>query len=106
MQMAKVGVWEDVAPGVRRRIHAPGKALMMMEVHFETGAVGADHTHPHEQLSYCLKGRIEFQIEGVKTVIVAGETIPIPSGASHGVVALEPTALLDAFTPLREDLLK
>jgi len=104
--MAKIGFWEEVAPGVRRMIHPPGRELMMMEVHFETGAVGADHAHPHEQLSYCLKGRIEFQIEGVKTVVAAGATISIPGGANHGVVALEPTALLDVFTPLREDLLK
>jgi quercetin dioxygenase-like cupin family protein len=104
--MAEIGIWEEVAPGVRRKIHLPGKALMMMEVNFEIDAVGADHSHPHEQLSYCLKGRIEFQIEGVKTVIQAGETISIPCGANHGVLALEPTALLDVFTPLREDLLK
>jgi quercetin dioxygenase-like cupin family protein len=104
--MAKIGIWEEVAPGVRRKIHLPGKALMVMEVHFETGAIGADHNHPHEQLSYCLKGRIEFQIEGAKTVIQTGETISIPCGANHGVLALEPTALLDVFTPLREDLLK
>ncbi len=99
-------VWENAEPGVKRRIHAPGERLMMMEVHFEAGAVGYLHSHPHEQMSYCLRGAIEFTIDGVTTLLRAGDTIVIPGGAEHGVKALEPSALLDAFTPLREDLLK
>lgn len=78
----------------------------MMEVHFESGAEGYEHHHVHEQMSYCLKGSIEFRIDGVKTVIRAGETIFIPGNARHGVTALESSALLDVFTPIRQDLLK
>jgi quercetin dioxygenase-like cupin family protein len=103
--MKKLEVWEPAEPGVKRKIFQPGDALMMMEVHFEEGAEGYVHSHPHEQFSYCLKGRIEFHIEGEVTVIQQGETICIPGGAKHGVKALEPSALLDCFTPLRKDLL-
>lgn len=46
------------------------------------------------------------QDEAPRTIISAGETIVIPGNASHGVTALEPSVLFDAFTPLREDLLK
>lgn len=98
--------WENAEPGVKRRIFAPGEQLMMMEVHFEEGAEGYEHSHPHEQMSYCLRGSIEFTISGQKSVVVAGETIVIPGGAKHGARALEPSALLDTFTPLRLDLLK
>nr|WP_306812964.1 cupin domain-containing protein [Paenibacillus soyae] len=84
----------------------PGKTVMMMEVHFEEGAEGYQHSHPHEQMSYCLKGRIAFTIDGVTTEISAGDSIYIPSGAVHGVKALEPSALLDCFTPVREDLVR
>ncbi|MBD2866159.1 cupin domain-containing protein [Paenibacillus oceani] len=104
--MSPIGEWEPAEPGVKRKIFEPGQALMMMEVHFEEGAEGYVHSHPHEQMSYCLKGTIEFTIDGQKTVIRAGDTIIIPGGAKHGVKALEPSALLDAFTPLRDDLLK
>ena len=100
-----VGLWEHAEPGVKRRIFHPGSELMMMEVHFEAGAEGYMHSHPHEQMSYCLKGAIEFTIDGKKQVIRQGETISIHGGAKHGVVALEESALLDAFTPLRKDLL-
>ncbi len=99
-------LWENAEPGVKRRIFAPGEQLMMMEVHFEEGAEGYEHSHPHEQMSYCLRGSIEFTINGQKSVVVAGETIVIPGGSKHGARALEPSALLDTFTPLRLDLLK
>jgi quercetin dioxygenase-like cupin family protein len=104
--MSNIGVWENAEPGVTRKIFQPGSTLMMMEVHFESGAEGYEHSHPHEQMSYCLKGSIEFRIDGVKHVLQQGETIVIPSGAKHGVTALESAALLDTFTPLREDLLR
>lgn len=104
--MGNIGKWEDAEPGVIRKIMQPGASLMMMEVHFEEGAEGYEHSHPHEQMSYCLKGQVEFTIEGEKTVISAGETIVIPGGARHGAKALKPSALLDCFTPLREDLIR
>jgi quercetin dioxygenase-like cupin family protein len=104
--MSNIGVWENAEPGVKRKIFEPGKTIMMMEVHFEAGAEGYEHSHPHEQLSYLIQGKIEFTIDGEKTVIAAGETIYIPSGAKHGAKALEPSILLDSFTPVRDDLVK
>ncbi|TDG00474.1 cupin domain-containing protein [Paenibacillus piri] len=104
--MSNIGVWENAEPGVKRKIFEPGATIMMMEVHFEANAEGYEHSHPHEQLSYLIKGRIEFTIDGKKTVIGPGETIFIPSGAKHGAKALESSILLDTFTPVREDLVK
>jgi quercetin dioxygenase-like cupin family protein len=104
--MSKIGEWESAEPGVKRKILRADGGLMMMEVHFEAGAEGCQHAHVHEQMSYCLKGRIEFTIDGITTIIAKGESIYIPSQAKHGVVALEPSALLDVFTPIREDLLQ
>jgi quercetin dioxygenase-like cupin family protein len=106
LKMTTTVQWENAEPGVKRRIFAPGEHLMMMEVHFEQDAEGYAHSHPHEQMSYCLRGRIEFTVSGQKIVVAAGETIVIPGGAIHGARALEPSALLDTFTPLRLDLLK
>lgn len=98
--------WESAEPGVKRRIFEPGQSLMMMEVRFEAGAAGYEHDHPHEQLTYCLYGKLEFSIAGVTHTLHQGESLIIPSGARHSCVALEESALLDAFTPLREDLLR
>lgn len=104
--MSNIGVWEAAEPGVKRNILCAEGGLMMMEVHFESGAEGYEHQHPHEQMSYCLKGAMAFTIDGIVTVIKQGETIYIPSNAVHGAKALEPSALLDTFTPIRQDLLK
>jgi len=104
--MGSINEWEQAEPGVTRKIFEPGVGLMMMEVHFEQGAQGTLHSHPHEQMSYCLKGKLEFTIDGECKVISMGETLYIPSGAQHGCIALEPSHLLDCFTPLRQDLLK
>ncbi|MFS1512067.1 cupin domain-containing protein [Chengkuizengella sp. SCS-71B] len=104
--MLKTGVWEEVDEGVSRKIHPPGKHIMMMEVRFQKGAVGALHSHPHEQYTYCLKGKMEFTIDGEKKVLQQGDTLHIPSNALHGVIALESSILLDTFYPLREDLLE
>jgi len=98
--------WEQAEPGVQRRIFEPGEKVMMMEVRFEQGAEGYLHQHSHEQISYCLTGSFEYTIDGVTHILKAGETIVVPGDAVHGVKALEPSSLLDAFTPLREDLLK
>ncbi|GGG16512.1 cupin domain-containing protein [Paenibacillus abyssi] len=103
--MKKIGEWEAAEPGVKRKIFEPGDHLMMMEVHFEKGAEGYRHRHPHEQFSYCMQGRLEFYIGDSVTILQQGETICVPGGAEHGVKALEPSVLLDTFTPLRLDLL-
>lgn len=100
-----INEWEQAEPGVRRKIFAPGKSVMMMEVHFEKGSVGSEHSHPHEQMTYCLTGKFQFTIDGETYELKAGETLRIPCHSTHGAVALEKGALLDVFTPLREDLL-
>lgn len=100
-----VGLWKGVDEGVRRKVHQPGENLMMMEVEFKRNAVSAEHRHSHEQFTYCLKGKFEFKLEDKIITLTAGESLPIPQNALHGVKALEDGALLDIFTPIREDLL-
>ncbi|WP_456276434.1 cupin domain-containing protein [Bacillus sp. AK128] len=104
--MGKIQEWENAEPGVKRKIFEPGKGIMMMEVHFEKGAQGYEHSHVHEQMTYCLKGKIAFYIDGKETIISQGESIYIPSNARHSATALEQSAIIDTFTPIREDLLK
>jgi len=103
--MSIIGEWQPAEPGVKRKIFPVGQSIMMMEVHFEKAAVGYAHSHPHEQLTYCIQGSVEFTINGAKHLITAGETIYIPSDAIHSAKALEVSIIIDSFTPVREDLL-
>ena len=96
----------ELGGGVSRKILAQDTEMMAVEVHFEKGAVGAVHSHPHVQISYVLEGKFEFELDGKKTVIEKGDTYYTKPCAPHGVVCLEAGVLLDVFTPRREDFLK
>lgn len=93
-------------PGVSRKILAWSDALMMVEVTFERGASGYVHSHPHEQVSYVALGRFDFMIDGETREVAKGDSVHIPSGAQHGVKALEAGILVDVFNPKRDEFLK
>ena len=96
---------EDLGNGVKRRITAYNDNLMCVEVHFEKGAIGALHSHRHEQISYIVSGEFEFEIGGVKKVLKAGDSTFKQPDIVHGAVCLEAGIVLDLFTPCREDFL-
>jgi quercetin dioxygenase-like cupin family protein len=98
-------VLEDLGNGVSRRILAHGGKMMAVEVHFETGAVGPMHNHPHEQLTTVLSGEFEFTIGEETQVVRTGDTLYKKPHVMHGCVCLKAGVLLDTFTPIREDFL-
>ncbi|KEO60408.1 cupin domain-containing protein [Thioclava indica] len=95
----------DLGDGIKRKVTAYSDNLMCVEVHFEEGAVGALHSHPHEQITYILSGRFEFNIGGTKKILSAGDSTYKQPNIEHGAVCLEPGVLLDIFTPSRADFL-
>lgn len=97
--------WKELGGGIRRRIRSYDKTLMAMEVAYDKGGIGAPHTHPHQQLTYCLVGEFRFNVDGEEILISDGDTLIFQEGALHGCVALTDGMLLDVFTPAREDLL-
>jgi quercetin dioxygenase-like cupin family protein len=97
---------EDFAPGITRQIMGYTPNLMVVRVFFEKGAVGSNHTHKHEQVSYVEKGKFEVNIDGEKQVLEAGDAFVVAPNLDHGAVCLEDGILLDNFSPLREDFLE
>ncbi len=91
---------------IQRKIVARGGDMMIVEVHFEEGAVGDLHEHFHQQVSYCISGKLEFEVNGEKSIIGPGDSIWMPADSLHGCKVLEKAVLLDIFTPQREDFLK
>ena len=98
--------FEDQGGGVKRKILAYGDNLMQVEVHFEKGAIGAMHSHPHTQLTNVLEGEFEFTIGDEKKIVKKGDTLYKVPNIMHGCVCLKEGILLDTFTPYREDFLK
>lgn len=97
--------WQDLGGGVRRKILCYAPSVMLVRVVFESGAVGAAHHHPHIQCTLVARGRFEVTIAGTTRILGAGDSFIVPSGAVHGVVALEDGELVDSFTPMRVDFL-
>ncbi|MBI5721839.1 MAG: cupin domain-containing protein [Burkholderiales bacterium] len=99
--------WTELGEGIRRKIigHTPG--LMSVLVQFDKGAVGTAHAHDaHDQIAYVVAGSFEAEVGGEKRVLRVGDAFVAPRRTRHGVVALEQgSALLDQFTPRREDYL-
>ena len=95
----------DLGGGVSRRVLAHTAQLMIVEVNFEAGGVGAVHTHPHCQNTYVRYGRFRFTVDGEDVEVGPGDTLAFPSNLPHGTLCLEAGTLLDIFTPMREDFL-
>lgn len=98
---------KDLGGGVTRKILSYSKDMMVCELEFEKGAVGAMHSHVHEQIGYVISGKLIYQEEGAEDKeLCAGDSYHVAPNVKHGVVALEPVKLLDVFTPMREDFLE
>ncbi len=64
------------------------------------------HSHPHEQVTYVASGELEVLIGNETTHLVAGDLVTIPPNISHAIRLLtDNVRLVDAFHPIREDLL-
>jgi quercetin dioxygenase-like cupin family protein len=98
---------ETLEPGkVSRKVRARGGALMIVEVSFAAGGVGAEHAHPHDQATYCLAGEFRFTAGAETRTLKQGDSVFIPGGLRHGTVCVAEGRLLDTFSPQREDFLK
>ena len=97
---------QEMDPGVVRRILAYCNDAMCVENTFEEGAVGSLHHHPHTQITYVVSGEFEFNIDGEKKTVRAGDTMLKLDGVEHGCVCRKAGILLDIFNPMREDFVK
>lgn len=97
--------WVDAGPGIRRRLLCYSDEVMMVEIAFEQGAVGALHSHPHQQVSYVVSGRFECMIDGETATLEMGGSFIVAPDVEHGVTALTEGSLIDVFTPHREDFI-
>ncbi len=97
--------WEELGGGVSRKFLGYDNQIMMVLVKFEKDAVGTPHSHFHTQATYCVEGKFEFEIDGEKQVVSAGDGVYIEPNLVHSAVCLEPGKLIDTFSPVREDFL-
>ena len=61
--------------GREAQILAYADEMMCVENHFEKGAIGALHHHPHTQITYVVSGQFEFTINGEKKIVNPGDAL-------------------------------
>jgi len=98
--------WEEVAPGMRRKIMSYDNRVMLVKVEFEEGAIGALHNHYHTQISYVENGSFNVEIDGKIVLLNKGDVFYVAPNLIHGVVCLKAGMLIDVFSPVREDFIK
>ncbi len=82
-----------------------GERAMLAQISIAKDGVVPLHHHESEQLSYCVKGALKFELEGKEIVVRAGQVLVIPSNVPHSAVALEDFLGFDVFSPIRVDWL-
>jgi enamine deaminase RidA (YjgF/YER057c/UK114 family)/quercetin dioxygenase-like cupin family protein len=92
-------------PGLKRHVLANTPELMLVEHHAEKGWVGTRHSHPHQQLVYVVSGHLAVEVAGRVFEVRAGDSFIVDGGLEHQARALEPSVVLDTFTPARADYL-
>jgi len=89
---------------VTRRGLAGEKAMIVWWT-VKAGARAAAPKHPHEQIFWMLKGKMEFRLGGETRTVGPGELAVIPGGVEHEAYWPEDTDVIDVFAPPREDFL-
>jgi len=96
---------EHPAEGIERQM-VIGQNLMICRFRFVPFLVTPEHTHPHEQMSIVVSGRVRFFVEGEERSASPGDVLHFPSNCLHGATMMEEEVILiDIFTPVREDFL-
>jgi quercetin dioxygenase-like cupin family protein len=95
---------ERITDKISRRVLS-GKQSMMVWWKIKAGAHAAAHKHPHEQIVWMLKGKMDFRIGDERRSMGAGDVAVIPSGVEHEGFFTEDTEVVDMFAPPREDFL-
>jgi quercetin dioxygenase-like cupin family protein len=76
----------DLAGARVRGLASPGRGAletMCYRTTFPPGVRLPEHTHDHEEVFHVLSGRLTAWLDGVETVVEAGDTVMIPAGVSH-----------------------
>jgi len=97
---------ERPSEGIERQM-VVGNNLMVCRFRFAANLVTPEHSHPHEQMSLVVSGRVRFFIEGEERIAVPGDVLHFPPDCWHGATMMEEEVILiDIFSPVREDFLK
>jgi quercetin dioxygenase-like cupin family protein len=93
---------ERLSDGIGRQMLHTGR-MTVARIHLAAGSVVPRHEHENEQVANVVEGRLRFVVGDEELEVGAGESLAIPGGVAHEVLALEDALVIDVFAPVRED---
>lgn len=89
-------------PGlIGKFIHSEGITFAQWEM--KGGTELAFHTHPHEQITLLLSGKLELRSGDQIALLSPGQGLIFDGGENHGGFVHEDSLVIDVFCPVRED---
>jgi quercetin dioxygenase-like cupin family protein len=95
----------EMRPGVFRRSLGLGPNTLLCEITLGKGSEVEMHSHPHEQIGYCVSGEVVMEIGGELRTLLPGDSYAIPGGVRHMAKANVDSVVIDIFHPVREEYL-
>lgn len=82
--------------------------MMIVYYEIDPNTVLPEHSHPHEQMGFIIRGRCEITTRTEKEIVKSGNVYYFPSNEAHQVktIGKEKCLIIDVFHPPREDFLK
>jgi quercetin dioxygenase-like cupin family protein len=97
--------YTPVLPGIEQKTLVYGEKTLLVEFILKGGSQLPQHSHPHEQTGYLVKGRMRLTMDGMEYEVMPGDSWCIPSGVEHGAQSSEDSVAVEVFSPVRTDYL-
>lgn len=88
-----IGHYEDKG-NVKRKALIKDKPLSLNEVYLKKGGTEKIHSHDKTQISYIVKGTVNFNLDGKIYKVSRGDSMYVSPGIKHGVEALEESIIV------------
>lgn len=102
---SKTNPWVEIAPGIERQTIVSGALMYQMRARLEAGSKLPEHQHVQEQIAHVIRGRMKLIVRGEPHELGPGDSFYLGSNVPHGAEAMEETAVIDTFSPPRDDYL-
>jgi quercetin dioxygenase-like cupin family protein len=94
---------KEVVPGITlRSVYLENSMMTFFDL--EPASAIPSHKHPHEQITYLVRGSLEMTVDGETRIMVEGDIAVVPPEVEHfAVTGEQPTLAVDSWYPIRED---
>ena len=99
------GKSQKLLEGVELTTLVHGEKTLMGKFKIAKGSVIPTHSHPHEQTGFMVSGKMRFIVDGEVKDVEAGDSWCLHANIEHSAEALEDSAIIEVFSPVREDYL-